>query len=144
MDGPRRRLCRHLAALLLAGTAATACSEGQEPDAPGPTPASPSRTSAADEADDPPRSTEPLVLAVHATRTPPRLSPAEARRVVRGDVRSWRPLDGTAARLRVVDGRGSPGAARRALRAVTRDPAALAVLPGSAVRPWVRAAVVGG
>jgi poly-gamma-glutamate synthesis protein (capsule biosynthesis protein) len=88
--------------------------------------------------------TEPLVLAGHATRPPPRLTARLARRVVRGDVATWRPLDGTAARLRVVDGRGSPAAARRALRAVTRDARALAVVPGSAVRPWARAAVVAG
>ena len=145
MDGPHRRLCRRIAALLLAGTAATACSKGPEPDAPpGPTPASPSRTRAADDVPDRPRTTEPLVLAVRATRTPPRLSAAQARRVVRGEVRSWRSLDGTATRLRVVDGRRSPVAARRALQATTRDPAALAVVPGSAMRPWVRAAVVGG
>ncbi|RYP87689.1 CapA family protein [Nocardioides guangzhouensis] len=151
MDGPSPR--RHprwgsrLAALLLAGPAA-ACS-GETASEAGPEPPPPSESLVPGPRDVRPGAhqrdtTEPLVLAGHATLTPSRLPVALARRVVRGEVRTWRVLDGSTARLRLVDGRGTPAAARRALRTVARDPRALALVPGSAMRPWVRAAVVAG
>jgi poly-gamma-glutamate synthesis protein (capsule biosynthesis protein) len=151
MDGPRRHRTgqRLAAALLLAGPAA-GCSAGSPPGSPpgdaNPTGAPTSGATAREPAPDAPpaATTEPLVLAGHATRPPPRIPARLARMVVRGEVATWRPLDGTASRLQVVDGRGSATAARRALRVVTRDARALALVPASAMRPWVRAAVVAG
>ncbi|WP_436700400.1 CapA family protein [Nocardioides sp. BYT-33-1] len=77
---------------------------------------------------------EPLVVAVHATRPAPRLTLAEARAVVAGEVDTWRTLDGTGRPLRIV----------ASVREVRRDPDAVAVLPASALDATVRPARVGG
>lgn len=87
-----------------------------------------------------PQTTQPLVLAVHATTTPvPRISEATARRLVDGRVRTWRPLDRTDRPLRVVR-TGSAGRARRTVR----DRRTLVVVPGDELTPFLRPVVVGG
>lgn len=80
-----------------------------------------------------PTSTQPLVLALHPSRAPLRLTLRQARSVVRGDVRTWRPLSGEPASLRVVRG------PRRRL-----DPDTIAVMPASRVTPALATARVAG
>ena len=69
------------------------------------------------------RASEPLVIAVHASRTPPVLDLAAARAL--------------AARHRTAD-------PAQALRRAETDPRAIAVVPASAIGPTVRVATVAG
>lgn len=79
---------------------------------------------------------EALVVVGHATRPQLRLSLRTADRLVQGRLERWRGF-------RVVDGTVG-GGAERAVRAVERDPGAIAVVPVSAVGPTVIAATVAG
>jgi len=81
-----------------------------------------------------PQATQPLVLVAHHTRGELRMSAGLARRIERGRVASWRPVDGSGDPLRLVPSLGE----------VTHDRNAVAVLGAARVRPWVRAVVVGG
>ena len=129
---------RVVAGALLATVAA--CSADGQPEQPGAGPSgAPSSASGESPSDSPtgsptPTTTEPVVLAVHHTRGPIRVSPRVARRVADGRVQTWRPLDGSDDPLDLVS----------SVRAVASDPAALAAIPASRVDASVRAVVVGG
>ena len=92
---------------------------GSSPEAGPPKPTGAATTTAPPPAD--------LVVVGHATRPQLRLSRAEADRLLAGEARRWRGL-------RVV----------RTVRAVERDPGAVAVVPIDAVGPTVVAATVAG
>jgi poly-gamma-glutamate capsule biosynthesis protein CapA/YwtB (metallophosphatase superfamily) len=98
-----------------------------------------------------PPAAQPVVLAMHATRSPLSVSERVARRVLAGDVGSWSALGAPSRPLRVVRARGTPGGGRpvtdtatAAIERVTRDRDLLAVVPASAVGPRVQAVDVGG
>jgi poly-gamma-glutamate capsule biosynthesis protein CapA/YwtB (metallophosphatase superfamily) len=102
----------------------SACTGDAAP-SPGPGAPSPPDTVAAE-------TTEPLVLAVHATHPAPRLTERLARRIVAGQVSTWRAVDGSGRPLHVV----------RRVSAMSRD--SVAVVPASKVGPTVRTAYVAG
>lgn len=77
---------------------------------------------------------EPLVVAVHATRPPPRLTVDQAESIAAGEVDSWRSIDGSDRVLRLVS----------SLRELRADRDAVAVLLASDVDATVAVARVGG
>jgi len=79
-------------------------------------------------------STEPLVIAVHASLPAPSISVRTARLVAAGMVRTWRSIDGSARPLRLAGG----------VVEVSRDLDAVAVVPASRVTAAVRTALVDG
>lgn len=133
------------AALAVAGCSGVGTPSGASPATPSPatpTPATPSPAgpSPATPSAAPSRARlpqEPLVLAVHPTRPPVRITAATARRVLAGRVRDWRSLGAAPGPLRVARGPA-------AIAVVERDPRVLAVGPASAVGPSVHAVVVDG
>lgn len=121
----RRRGALGLGALAVG--LALGCTSPSEPAPAPPAPVSPGGATAG-------AARHPLVVAVHATRPPPRLTLAEAEAVAAGELDTWRPLDGTDRPLRLV----------ASTRAVRRDRDAVAVLPASGVDATVRVALVDG
>ena len=123
-------------AVVLAGLAS--CSAESQPPASAPRPESnpsgPSATPTAAQQTTDPATTQPLVLVAHHSRGDLRVPTSVARRIRRDSVARWTDLDGSDDRLRVVQG----------VAPVTRDPNAVALVPATAVRPWVRTVVVGG
>jgi poly-gamma-glutamate synthesis protein (capsule biosynthesis protein) len=150
-------------ALLLALTACTSQSDPEpspdgvsrsptdsQPSEPQPTDSQPSEPEPTQP--EPPAATQPLVLAVHATRPLHNVPTASARRLVRDGGARWSHIGQPGARMHVVTGglpddtssvTGSANAAA-ALRHVHRDPDALALVPASAVDARVRVLSVGG
>jgi len=96
--------------------------------------------------------TQPVVLAMHATRAPLAVPEGAARRVLDGRVRSWAALGAADRPLRVVAVAGTPVAdgvdtvanPATAVRQVHRDRDLIAVLPAGAVGPNVQAVDVAG
>jgi poly-gamma-glutamate synthesis protein (capsule biosynthesis protein) len=97
--------------------------------------------------------TEPLALAVHATRPVRPLPAGSARRLLRRGASRWSVIGQGSGRMRVVTGGlpqlTAPGAAdantaSAALRRVRRQPDVLALVPASAVDARVRVLRVGG
>lgn len=111
-----------LGLLALAGLPACTTAEPTPSTVSSPAPTSPAGTPTAS-ASSKVKATEPLVIAVHASRTPPALDLAAARTL--------------AARHRTTD-------PAQALRRTEADPRAIAVVPASAVGPTVRVATVAG
>jgi poly-gamma-glutamate synthesis protein (capsule biosynthesis protein) len=95
---------------------------------------------------------QPLVLAVHATRSLRDVPTPSARELVRNGGSRWSQIRQAGGRMRVVTGGlpagASPVASQRsaaaALRRVHRDPATLALVPASTVDARVRVLSVGG
>lgn len=136
-----RGAVRRAAGGLVVTAALVSCSAGSDPSgsAAGPDPSPPGATpsATAEPTGEPsvaPTTTQPLVLVAHHSRGEIRIPAAVLRRVEADRIDSWTRLDGTDDRLRRVD----------SIAGVTRDRAAVAVVPASEVRPWVRAAVVAG
>jgi poly-gamma-glutamate synthesis protein (capsule biosynthesis protein) len=146
----RRTAARVVLAVTLILCAVACQSAPEAPSAEGDPPdTSPTRTAAAPRLR--PVVTQPLVLAMHATRPPVDIPVRLAGRILAGEVRTWEPLDGGRATMRVVAAPGTPVARRlvvpsagAALHAVTRDRDALAVVPAAAVGPTVQAVDVDG
>jgi poly-gamma-glutamate synthesis protein (capsule biosynthesis protein) len=124
---------RVVAGAALAALAACSADAGEEDPAAVPTP-TPSASSGQSREPGPDETTQPLVLVAHHSRGELRVSPGLARRIERGRVRTWRPLDGSDDPLRLA----------ASVRRVARDRDSIAVVPASRVRPWVRPVVVGG
>ena len=136
---PRGAVRRAAGAVVAAAALASCSADGQPPDtAPTVDRSDPSNQSATAGTPTPsspaPATTEPLVLVAHHSRGELRISASVARRVEARRVARWSSLDGTDDVLRVV----------RSVAGVTRDRDAVALVPASRVRPWVRAAVVDG
>ena len=132
-----REAVRRAAGVAVALAVLTSCSAGREPSgAAPPTSRASEQTGTPTATDEPPEpvTTQPLVLLAHHSRGDLRVPTSLARRIQRGSVARWTDLDGSADRLRLV---GSPAR-------VARDRDAVALVPATEVRPWVRAAVVGG
>jgi poly-gamma-glutamate capsule biosynthesis protein CapA/YwtB (metallophosphatase superfamily) len=137
------------AAALLLALSLAACTSGTAPEAPASPPAAaasppaaaPTPRAVSPDPDPASRTRTPLVLAVHPTRPPLDIPLRTARAVVAGSVRDWRELGARPGPLRRIAAGTAP---RTAVAAVARDPAALAVVPASAVGPGVRAVSVGG
>lgn len=85
---------------------------------------------------------KPLVLAIHPTRAPLRLTLEQAHALARSEVDDWRDLGEPPAGLRTVD--ATNGGAAAAVRTVARDSDSLALLPAEDVDPRVQAARVHG
>jgi hypothetical protein len=81
-----------------------------------------------------------MAIVMHATRPPLDLAARVARRVLDGTVRTWAELGAGTGRVRVVE-RATP---RAEIRAVVRDPDAIAAVPAHVVGPQVRAFSVDG
>jgi poly-gamma-glutamate synthesis protein (capsule biosynthesis protein) len=131
---------------LLVVAACTGAPDGEA--SPGPS-AGPATTAPPSDSAAAPR--EPVVLAVHNTRSGIDVSENVARRLIAGSVRSWTALGWPPAPVRVVAAPGTPSpdrlevaSARAALRAVVRDRGTVAVVPAAAVGPEVRAIEVAG
>jgi len=146
---PRRP--RALLALIIALGACTSIATA--PDALAPDPQTPDpQASGPSKAVGPTLAREPLVIAVHATRPPIDLSFARAEQLIAGSIDDWSLLGEPAARLRVIAvpaaltgpsvERAASGTA--AVARVREDPDAVAVVPGSAIGPGVRAATIDG
>jgi poly-gamma-glutamate capsule biosynthesis protein CapA/YwtB (metallophosphatase superfamily) len=122
-------------AVLATLAACTSDAGGEDPaGAPPPPPPSPSPSSGESSEHGLSETAQPRVLVAHHSRGEVRISATLARRIERGRVATWRRLDGSADRLRLAT----------SVPEVARDRRAVAVLPATRVRPWVRPVVVGG
>lgn len=119
------------AALLLPALLATACTSGNGTEREGERDAEPTSTSTTST----PRHTQPLALAVNVRRPPLDVSEGLARRLVRGEVRSWSALGLLAAPLTVTRDRS-------ALLRLPMD--TVAVVPAAELVPSVRVVDVAG
>ena len=120
-----------LAALLLPALLATACTSGNGTEREGERNLEPTSTSTTPT----PRHTQPLALAVNVRRPHLDVSEALARRLVRGEVRSWSALGQSAAPLTVTRDRS-------ALLRLPMD--TVAVVPAAEMVPSVRVVDVAG
>lgn len=130
-----------MAGLLLSMLAG--CTSSPEPPTTGPPPDATSRpaTSTAPappgQTTEPPSYTQPLVLAVHRSRSDLDVSEPLARRIARGAPTTWAQLGAGQGRADVRRGRG-------ALQAAIRDPDVIAVVAASRVIPLVSTVSIGG
>ncbi|MBA2699448.1 MAG: CapA family protein [Nocardioidaceae bacterium] len=132
------------AGLLLLLSLLAGCTSNPTPEPPGTSPppdASQPATSTSPapsgQTTDPPSYTQPLVLAVHRSRSDLDVSERLARRIARGAQTRWAQLDAGPGQVDVRRGAGS-------LQAAMSDPDVIAVVAASRVTPMVSTVSVGG
>ena len=127
---------RVAAALLALSVAAAGCSDSADDPLSRSDPSS-QPTEGTSETPSPPTAVQPLALAINIHRPSADIRQPLARRIVAGDAVRWADLGQTGGAIRV---RRGPDA----LDAAAADPAVLAILPASAMRPTVQPVRVDG